>query len=397
MVFMKLVGIDIGKHKHFVSIVDKLTGEIILQPVAFSNNAQGFEFLISQIALYPVDSVLIGMEDTGHYHFALLRFLLQKNYNVALINPKTTDLNRRMDGGITKNDKLDTLNICDILSSNKLKKPYRLTSSKKFDLYEQKQLTRLHHSLKEQINVLSNRLQKCIDLVFPEYNALFKSKYGKVYMSILKQFGSAKAIAQTDIRTLRKCFDITGRGNRISLTAEKLKESAKTSVGISSLADEMQIKHLIAHIELLNDQLKEIDKKIEEFSTDLNSPIISVPGISHFSGTSILAEYGDIFNYSKPSKIIKAAGVAPFHYESSQYEAKHSAITKQGSSYLRKTLYQVIVPVIRFNKVFKDYYDLKRSQGKSHRCAQGHCIRKLLRVIYHLVTTNQQFDASLLR
>ena len=158
-----------------------------------------------------------------------------------------------------------------------------------------------------------------------------------------------------------------------------------------------RIKHLIAHIELLNDQLKEIDKKIEEFSTDLNSPIISVPGISHFSGTSILAEYGDIFNYSKPSKIIKAAGVAPFHYESSQYEAKHSAITKQGSSYLRKTLYQVIVPVIRFNKVFKDYYDLKRSQGKSHRCAQGHCIRKLLRVIYHLVTTNQQFDASLLR
>ena len=45
-------------------------------------------------------------------------------------------------------------------------------------------------------------------------------------MSILKQFGSAKAIAQADIRTLRKCFDITGRGNRISLTAEKLKDSS---------------------------------------------------------------------------------------------------------------------------------------------------------------------------
>ena len=56
---MKLVGIDIGKHKHFVSIVDKLTGEVILQPVAFSNNAQGFEFLISQIALYPVDRKIL--------------------------------------------------------------------------------------------------------------------------------------------------------------------------------------------------------------------------------------------------------------------------------------------------------------------------------------------------
>ena len=118
---MKLVGIDIGKHKHFVSIVDKLTGEIILQPVAFSNNAQ----VLNSLSLRSLSILLIAflsvLEDTGHYHFALLRFLLQKNYNVALINPKTTDLNRRMDGGITKNDKLDTLNICDILSSNKLK------------------------------------------------------------------------------------------------------------------------------------------------------------------------------------------------------------------------------------------------------------------------------------
>ena len=394
---MKLIGIDIGKNKHFVSIVDKLTGEIILHPVDFPNNVKGFEFLISKIALYPIDSVLIGMEDTGHYHFALLRYLLKRNYSVALINPKTTDLNRRMNGGITKNDKLDTFNICDILGSNSLKKPYRLTSSEKFDLYEQKQYTRLHHNLKEQINVLSNRLQKCIDLVYPEYNTLFKSKYGKVYMSVLKQFGSAKAIAKADIETIRECFKIPGRGNRISLTAEKLKENAGVSVGISSLADEMQIKHLIAHIELLNEQLEEIDKKIEEFSVKNNSPILSIPGISHLSSTSILAELGDIFNYSKASKIIKAAGVAPFHYESSQYEAKHSAITKQGSSYLRKTLYQVILPVIKFNRVFREYYDLKRSQGKSHRCAQGHCIRKLLRVIYHLETTNQQFDPSKLR
>jgi hypothetical protein len=46
--------------------------------------------------------------------------------------------------------------------------------------------------------------------------------------------------------------------------------------------------------------------------------------------------------------------------------------------------------------VFKDYYDLKISQGKSHRCAQGHCVRKLLRVIFHLLKTGQKFDPALL-
>lgn len=394
---MNLVGIDIGKNSHFVSIMDKLTGEIILNPISFKNNIEGFNSFIKHLNAFSKDDILIGMEDTGHYHFALLQYLLTKEFNVALINPKTTDLNRRLNGGITKNDKLDTLNICDLLSSNKQDKPYRITLIDKFDLYEQKQLTRQHHVLKEEINVLSNRLQKSIDLVFPEYNTLFKSKYGNVYMKILKEFGGACSITKADIRTVRKCFDITGRGQRISLTAEKLKATAKESIGIDSFAEEMQIKHLVRQIELLNDQIKEIDKKIEEFSVENNSPILTIPGISHFSGTSILAELGGVCNYSKPSKIIKAAGVAPYHYESSQFEAKHSAIAKSGSKYLRKTLYQIILPVIKYNPVFKKYYDLKKSQGKSHRCAQGHCIRKLLRIIYHLETTGHQFNPELLR
>ena len=394
---MKLVGIDIGKNQHFFCIMDKDTGELIVQPASFSNDKHGFDLLIQNLKPYSKKSILIGMEDTGHYHFALLRFLLDRNFSVALINPTTTDFSRKMQGGITKNDKLDTLTICDVLDTPERKKQYRITKVNSFDLYEQKQLTRHHHNLKEELNVYTNRLQKCIDIVFPEFNSLFDSKYGRVYMSVLKTFGSAEAIANADIRRVRKCFEYKGRGRRISLTPQMLKDRAKSSVGIPSSADVIQIKHLVGQIELIHEQITEIDKKIEEFSLKTNSPILSIPGISHFSGTSILAELGDISNYSNARKIIKAAGVAPYHYESSQFTAQHTAITKKGSKYLRKTLYQIILPVIRYNPVFKEYYQLKSSQGKGHRCAQGHCVRKLLRVIYHLVTTNQPFNPDLLR
>ena len=346
---------------------------------------------------YKKENILIGMEDTGHYHFALLKDLLSKHFNVALINPVVTDMTRRLQGGITKNDPLDSLTICDVIGSNSRKKPYRITKMNRFDLYEQRQLTRHHHDLKEELNVYTNRLQKCIDIVFPEYNSLFNSKYGVVYMAILKDLGSAAYIASTDIRTIRNYFKYSGRGKRISLTAEQLKEAAKNSIGIDSSSEVIQIKHLIAQIELIQQQINEVDKKIEEFSTNLNSPILSIPGISHFSGTSILAELGEISNYSKASQIIKAAGVSPRKHESSQFQAQHCAITKQGSEYFRKTLYQIIMPVIHHNEVFKTYYHLKRSQGKSHRCAQGHCVRKLLRIIFHLVTTNQQFNPNLLK
>jgi len=393
---MILVGIDIGKNKHTFSIIDKGTGEILSSPAVFDNNQIGFLYLIKKLSNYARAELLIGMEDTGHYHFALLKYLLDNRYTVALINPTTTDLTRKIQGGITKNDTLDSITICDVISSNHRKKPYRITKVNRFDLYEQKQLTRHHHNLKEELNIYKNRLQKCIDIVFPEFNSLFNSKYGIVYMSVLKTFSSANAIANADIRSVRKCFEFKGQGVRISLSAEQLKTTAKFSVGIPSAAEEIQIRHLVCQIELLEKQLSEIDKRIAEFSIKNNSAILSIPGISHFSGTSILAELGDICNYQKSSQIIKFAGVAPYHYESSQFTAQHTAITKKGSRYLRKTLYQIILPVINNNEVFRTYYNKKLAEGKGHRCAQGHCIRKLLRVIYHLLTTGQQFCPELL-
>lgn len=69
---MNLVGIDIGKNSHFVSIMDKLTGEIILNPISFKNNIEGFNSLIKHLNAFSKDDILIGMEDTGHYHFASL-------------------------------------------------------------------------------------------------------------------------------------------------------------------------------------------------------------------------------------------------------------------------------------------------------------------------------------
>lgn len=393
---MILVGIDIGKKQHTFSIIDKETGEILSAPSVFNNNQEGFLLLTRKLSSYAKSKFLIGMEDTGHYHFALLKYLLDRRYTVALINPTTTDLTRKLQGGITKNDPLDSLTICDVIGSNQRKKPYRITKINRFDLYEQKQLTRHHHNLKEELNIYKNRLQKCIDIVFPEFNSLFRSKYGIVYMNVLKTFASAEKIANSDIRTIRKCFEYDGRGKRISLSAEQLKATAKVSVGIPSVAEEIQIRHLVCQIEMIEEQLSEIDKKIEEFSLQNNSPILSIPGISHFSGTSILAELGDICNFTKASQIIKFAGVAPCHYESSQFIARHTAITKKGSRYLRKTLYQIILPVINHNRVFTAYYNKKLAEGKGHRCAQGHCIRKLLRIIYHLLSTGQTFDPALL-
>ena len=164
---MILVGIDIGKNKHTFSMVDKETGEILSNPSEFNNNQEGFLLLIKKMSSYAKSELLIGMEDTGHYHFALLKYLLDSRYTVALINPTTTDLTRKLQGGITKNDPLDSLTICDVIGSNQRKKPYRITKVNRFDLYEQKQLTRHHHNLKEELNIYKTVFKNVLTSCFP--------------------------------------------------------------------------------------------------------------------------------------------------------------------------------------------------------------------------------------
>ena len=117
-IIMILVGIDIGKNKHTFSVIDKETGEILLKPSVFDNNQNGFLLLIKKLSAYNKSKLLIGMEDTGHYHFALLKYLLDNRYTVALINPTTTDLTRKIQGGITKNDPLDSITICDVICNH---------------------------------------------------------------------------------------------------------------------------------------------------------------------------------------------------------------------------------------------------------------------------------------
>ncbi len=74
---MILVGIDIGKNKHTFSIIDKETGEIILNPSVFVNNQTVFLYLIKKLSNYAESELLIGTEDTGHYHYESSQFMAQ--------------------------------------------------------------------------------------------------------------------------------------------------------------------------------------------------------------------------------------------------------------------------------------------------------------------------------
>lgn len=67
------------------------------------------------------------------HFFCIIKIILDKHFDIVLINPKTTDFTRKIQGKITKNDKLDTLTICDALNILQRKNQYRITHTATFD------------------------------------------------------------------------------------------------------------------------------------------------------------------------------------------------------------------------------------------------------------------------
>lgn len=83
-----------------------------------------------------------------------------------------------------------------------------------------------------------------------------------------------------------------------------------------------------------------MDKKIEELAHETDSPITSIPGIASITEMSILSEIGDISMFSYSSKLVGFARADPATYQSGEYNAPITAISKRGSRHLHKSLYQ---------------------------------------------------------
>ena len=69
----------------------------------------------------PADTVLVGMEATGHYWMVLYETLVQSGYTVQVINPLVVAARRNITIRGTKTDSADALLIARLLRETHLK------------------------------------------------------------------------------------------------------------------------------------------------------------------------------------------------------------------------------------------------------------------------------------
>lgn len=386
---MIYVGIDIAKTNHYASIVNYSTGEVIDTPFLVTNNKQGFELLYSKIRSFDKQNVLIGLESTAHYGNNLIFYFHDKQFKLGIINPIQTANLRKTRIRKVKNDKVDSMLICEALSLGY----YNLLSDYDIKLLEIKSLCRFHKELKDKASEAKIQLKTYVDQLFPELNIFFKDNLDiKTAHELLKNYQSPQEISKVNLTKLSNLLVKSSKGKYNKNRAVELKKLASNSVGINNSALSIQIKMTIELIELLESQIKDIETQVSDFIKKSDNVITSIPGIGDMTAAIIISEIGDINRFNNPGQVLAFAGLDPSVKQSGTFNASSTKMSKRGSSLLRYALILAANNVQLNTKTFNNYYNIKRAQGKPHYNALGHCAGKLIRTIFYLLTKNVKFN-----
>ena len=387
---MIYVGIDIAKQTHYAAIMNS-DGEILSEPFAFSNDYSGFDKLLQQLNNYSKDQLYIGMESTAHYAENLTCFLFTRGFQVCIINPIQTSSLRKSNIRKTKTDTVDTYLIIKALSLNH----FRLYTERDYDSLQLKNLCRFRQKLMKARTKVKIQLVTYVDLLFPELQYFFKSGiHGKACYALLKEQPNPDRIAKMHLTRLTNLLSKTSEGHYKQSHAVQLKELASQSVGIKNSTLSLQILQSINQIELYNSQLEEVENEIKTIMERIDSVIKTIPGIGSLNGAMIIGEIGDITRFQKTCQLLAYAGLDPSVYQSGNFNAARTRMSKRGSKLLRYALINAAWQTTLVNNTFKNYYDLKVSQGRRHYNALGHVAHKLVRVIHKMMTDNIEFDLA---
>ena len=389
---MYYVGIDVSKYKHDCIVVSN-DGEIICDTFSFDNDYDGFQTLSSMLSsLGEHENIRIGFEATAHYTLNLKLFLENAHYSFMEFNPVLlSKFNKSQTLRRTKTDAID----CAAIARRLMTVEYKSHPVGFYHAYSLKSLTRLRDSLVRQRSFYLAKITNVLDHTFPEFKPFFGNKFSKTAIHLLENYGDADKMARMNSLSYENLRRIS-RGKFPSKKFIELKNLAATTVGESNEIFDLQLSGLLSLYKLSANEIDSLEQKITELICKIDPRSLSIPGIGPLSAAVIYAEFGDIAKFSSPQKMLSFAGLEPEYYQSGT-SAHGGHMVKRGSSHLRFTLMNLCVPLIQYNIVFAEYYAKKRAEGKPHRVACSHLVKKLLRVIYTLETKRIDFDPEKLR
>ena len=397
------VGIDVGRHRHAVCLLDQ-TGAQVAKLFTVVNNRPGVAELAGRIGqLAPgYDQVQIGLEATGIYWWHLYR-ALARCPDLALIAPQLVVFNPKVIHGfrgaytaMDKTDPDDAFLIAERLRFGRL--PAHPPPDPRY--FPLQRLTRYRFHL---VHTLVRAKAHALTLLFlaaSEYDRLdpFSDPFGATSVAVLTELGGLDDLAAMTLEDLVAFIDRHGRHRFAdpAATAQLLQQVAADSFRLDDDAVEpvhVALTSALAHIRFLTQQRVPLERRIAQELARFPNTLLTVPGIGPVYAAGLVAEIGDITRFADDDALAKYAGLWWPRHQSGTFEAADRALSKAGNAYLRYYLCEAANSLRMHNEDYRRFYDRKYQEATKHAHKRATVLtaRKLVRLVHALLRTGQLY------
>ncbi len=392
--------IDVSKHTSFANPFLHLN-ETLTQPFSFAHDLNGISLALK--ALESIEFIThvkpdVVLEATGHYSMPLIESFYQAGYNIVVLNPLETSLHKRKSIRKVKTDPRDTFRIAKVYYMNN----YNYYHPVPKEILELKHLSRQWNSLNNTFVDFKLKFLSTLDLTLPNYKSIFFKPCCKSSLSILEAYPTPSLLLAADYNHLFSLIKHSQKSD--AWCHDKLSQLlllAKESLPLQSAQQSLSfcIRSYIHLLNVFTQEMTDIRTLMIDLAKKLPAfdLLTSIPGVGEITAITILSEIGDIHNFNSSKQLVAYAGIDPSVHQSGSYTARNSKISKRGTPYLRKALYQATVAGISNRKIgpanmtLHKYYILKKTQGKPTKVAIIATCNKLLRIIYAMLTNGELY------
>ncbi len=394
-----IVGIDVGSETHYARAFDWRNYEYTKKPLEFSNSEAGFQIFkawMEDIAeKYGKTAVIPGMEPTGHYWFALGKFLQDNGMKPVHVNPHHVKKSKELDdNNPNKNDRKDPKTIAALVNEGRFSYPYMPVG-----IYaEIRSLSNLRFQTQEELTRIKNRLARWFSIYFPEYKDVYgdlKAVSGRMVLKAAPLPEDIIRLGTEGVNRIWRDAKLRGAGMK---RAKTLVTAAEHSVGSTEApeAARMELKNLLADMDVYTARQEELLRNIEEKLKKIPyiDNLLSIKGIGMVTVSGFIAEVGDIGRFDNPKQLQKLAGYAIVANDSGKHNGE-SRISYRGRKRLRYVLYEAAVSLVGKNAEFREIHEYYRTRKENPLKKMQSVVAvacKILRIFYTILTKGVEYD-----
>ncbi len=396
---MLIVGCDIGSETHYIRAIDVRGRELSHGAFEFSNTSEGFAnaraWVLELAAKNDKKQIVLGLEPTGHYWFALAAWMISNGISVVQVNPYAVKQSKEIeDNSQRKDDRKDPKLIANLVKDGNYGMPY-LPEKIYADM---RRLSMFRDQLTEDRIRNINRLHRELKIYFPEYMDAFGKIDGAFTLEILKVSAIPSDIVALGAEGMKNIWHAAKLRGRGYSRAGEIVRYAENSVGITDGIDAGReaVKWYAEEILKLDEQLAAVESALHSKCREIPyaENILEINGVGENILSGILAEMGDISRFDDVKEIQKLSGMGLVACSSGKHKGQ-TKISHRGRKRLRYWLFQAAKSAVSHADEIRQLHEYYTTRSKNPLKKMQSLVViacKILRVIYTILKTGTTYD-----